>query len=68
MKTKVTLISRFFIGLLLVAAVGLATAEATRGSGQARNGCNTCRSDWWCELCCYEEGSICLGDGQCMCA
>ena len=67
MKTKVTLISRFLIGLLLVAAVSLATAEATRGSGQTNNGCDRCSSDTWCEICCYEPGSICLSDGQCMC-
>ena len=68
MKTNVTLISRLLIGLLLVAAVSLATAEATRGSGQANNGCDKCSSDRWCEVCCYEPGSVCLGDGQCMCA
>ena len=68
MKTKVTLISRFLIGLLLVAAVSLATAEATRGSGKTNNGCNACTSDFWCGMCCYTPGSVCLGDGQCMCA
>ena len=67
MKTKVTLISRFLIGLLLVAAVSLATAEATRGSGSAENVCDRCTSDRWCEVCCSEPGSICLSDGQCMC-
>ena len=67
MKTKVTLISRFLIGLLLVAAVGFTTAEAVRGSGSTKNGCDRCSSNYWCELCCYEPGSICLGDGQCLC-
>ena len=67
MKTKVTLISRFLVGLLLVAAVSLATAEATRGSGKTRNGCDQCTSNFWCGMCCYAPGSICLSDGQCMC-
>ena len=67
MKTKGILISRFIIGLLLVAAFSLATAEVTRGSGEVGDTCDECNSDWWCEQCCAEPGSICLADGQCLC-
>lgn len=67
MKKKGTLIGRLIIGLLLVAAASLATAEVTRGSGQAASVCDECHRDWWCEFCCGTAGSICLGDGQCLC-
>lgn len=67
MKTKVSLISRFIIGLLLVAAFSLATAEVTRGSGEAAKVCDECGSDFWCGMCCSAPGSICLDDRQCLC-
>ena len=67
MKKKGILIGRLIVGLLLVAAFSLATAEVTRGSGEAASVCDECGSDTWCELCCYEPGSICLADGQCLC-
>lgn len=67
MKKKGILISRFIVGLLLVAAFSLATAEVTRGSAQAANPCDQCGRDWWCEYCCATPGSICLSDGQCLC-
>lgn len=67
MRTKVNLVGRFLVGLVLVAAVSLATAEAMRGSGQVRNGCDECERDLWCEQCCDAAGSICLWDGQCLC-
>lgn len=67
MKKKGTLIGRLIIGLLLVAAASLATAEVARGSGSMNSGCDRCTSDRWCDLCCYAPGSICLADGQCLC-
>lgn len=67
MKTKGTLIGRFLIGLLLVAAASLATAEMTRGSGQAGRACVGCGTDFWCEVCCGAAGSVCLRGGQCLC-
>ena len=67
MKTKGTLIGRFIIGLLLVAAASLATAEVTRGSGERAKVCDKCYRDLWCEECCAERGSVCLRGGQCLC-
>ncbi len=67
MKRKGILIGRFIVGLLLVAAFSLATAEVTRGSGEAASVCDECGSDFWCGMCCSAPGSICLADGQCLC-
>lgn len=61
-------LSRLAFVLAMLGALSFGTAEILRANGETNNACINCEGNEWCDICCGAGPSICLTDGQCLCA